>query len=302
MLSAQIVAALLLYPSILAVFPEAARAQIQVGDSSVGYIDNALIANQVRLRFDAAYGNDVPDRAEFFYAKCGCFRTLSGPLRDETAAGPPDVETNVDYQDIRTYIEHALTPEFSGFVEAPVRFLNPEQNDNTAGFGDMEAGFKWALSTCCHEAITFQLKTYIPTGDSFRGLGTDHVSLEPGILFYRQLGEGWMLEGEVRDWIAIDGSDFAGNVIRYGVGLAYDSCELPFRPVAEFVGWTVLDGLELPEPGPSVDASGTSIVNVKLGARFPVSCDSDLYLGYGRALTNDVWYEDILRVEWRCFY
>ena len=31
------------------------------------YIDNAIIANMFRYRFDAAYNNPLPDRAEFFY-------------------------------------------------------------------------------------------------------------------------------------------------------------------------------------------------------------------------------------------
>ncbi len=42
----------------------------------VGYVDDALIQSNVRIRFDAATGNTVPDRAEFFYAKCGCYRGL----------------------------------------------------------------------------------------------------------------------------------------------------------------------------------------------------------------------------------
>ena len=36
--------------------------------SMVGYIDDATIDDHVRVRFDAAGGNNVPDRAEFFYA------------------------------------------------------------------------------------------------------------------------------------------------------------------------------------------------------------------------------------------
>ena len=44
--------------------------------SMVGYIDDAIIESQVRVRFEVGLGNHAPDRAEFFYAKCGCYRDL----------------------------------------------------------------------------------------------------------------------------------------------------------------------------------------------------------------------------------
>jgi hypothetical protein len=43
---------------------------------------------------DAGYNNNRPDRAEFFYGKCGCFR-VSG---EDPRAGPPLTETSVDYR------------------------------------------------------------------------------------------------------------------------------------------------------------------------------------------------------------
>jgi hypothetical protein len=47
-----------------------------------------------------------------------------------------------------------------------------------------------------------------------------------------------------------------------------------------------------------VDAAGDTIVNLKFGVRSYFGC-SDLYLGYGRCVTGDRWYQDILRVEYR---
>jgi hypothetical protein len=49
-------------------------------------------------------------------------------------------ETKVDYQDISTMAEVALNSSLSGFVEVPIRFLNPEQNANTWGLADMATG------------------------------------------------------------------------------------------------------------------------------------------------------------------
>src|SRR4051812_3532485 len=87
-----------------------------------GYVDFAVPITQLRLRFDAAYDNTRPDRAEFFYSKCGCFKTLprNNPGFDPNAAGPPLLESKVDYQEARTFLEVAFTDRFSAFVEAPV--------------------------------------------------------------------------------------------------------------------------------------------------------------------------------------
>ena len=40
-----------------------------VGDSRVGYIDNAIPGNIFRLRYDTAYNNRRPNRAEFFWPR-----------------------------------------------------------------------------------------------------------------------------------------------------------------------------------------------------------------------------------------
>jgi hypothetical protein len=265
-----------------------------------GYIDNAVPKTMFRLRYDAAYDDNRPDRAEFFYPKCGCF--------GGKAPGPPLAETSVDYQDISAYLELAYANRFSGFVEVPVRFLNPERNRDFTGIGDMNAGFKWAFVASEARFLTFQLRTYIPTGDAFRGLGTRHVSLEPALLANQWLTDRLVIEGELRDWIPINGTDFAGNVIRYGVGLGYEIVQrqaLRVVPIAEFVGWTVLGGKELAVAGTqssTLDASGNTIVNSKLGVRTYFGSGNDLYVGWGHSLTGTRWYKDIVRVEYRyCF-
>jgi hypothetical protein len=266
-------------------------------DSSVGYIDPALVGNQVRLRFDAAYRDNRPSRAEFLYAEGRNGRELPLP------------ETRVDYQELSAYLEGKLAHNLSAFVETPVRFLNPEINADHTGFGDMNAGFKYALVNCPDLVTTFQLRTYVPTGDPRRGLGTDHVSLEPALLVWERLTDRVNLYGELRYWIPIGGTDFAGDVIRYGIGVSYGKpCEDGFwvTPVVELVGWTVLDGKEavstIPLGEGVKDASGDTIVNAKFGARLGYGNRADFYAGYGRALTGDVWYKDILRVEFRLLF
>ncbi len=57
----------------------------------------------------------------------------------------PRPERRVDYQDVLGYLEWVAAPRVSLFVEGPYRFLNPQVNANVSGFGDMNAGFKWAF-------------------------------------------------------------------------------------------------------------------------------------------------------------
>lgn len=267
-------------------------------NSTVGYIDSAIPVNELRLRFDAAYDFTRPTRAEFFYAK-------SRPL----GPGLPVPEPRIDYQDLSSYLEVAASERLSGFVELPWRFLNPEVNANANGFADMNAGFKYAFLYGDNGVATFQFRTYMPTGDASRGLGNHHVSLEPAFLFYKPLSDRLGLEGEFRYWVPIDGTDFAGDLFRYGVGVHYDvwkNCRLTVSPVAEFVGWTVLSGKESAvTPSGSVlieDAAADTIVNAKLGLRVRVENYGDVYAGYGRALTGDRWYENTWRVEFRLFF
>jgi len=117
------------------------------------------------------------------------------------------------------------------------------------------------------------------------------------------------LEAEVRDWIPVGGTDFAGNIIRYGIGIHYNLVQTDtwrLTPVAEFVGWSILDGKEsfVQPPGPAIIASaaGETIANVKLGARLKFSDRMDLYAGYGRPLTGSFWYKNTYRLELRFFF
>jgi hypothetical protein len=270
----------------------------RVSDSSVGYIDDAIPGDVSRFRFDASYDFTRATRAEFFY-----------PAAQPRGPGLPQPEPRVDYQELSAYLELAPGDRFSGFIEVPWRFLNPEVNADTNGFSDMNAGFKYAFIDCPDLVATFQFRTYAPTGDSRRGLGNDHVSLEPAFLLFAPLTERLALDGEFRYWVPIGGTDFAGDLIRYGVGIQYDlwhSCRYRITPVVEVIGWTVLSGKEsFVTPSGVVgieDAAGDTIVNLKLGARIGLGERSDVYAGYGRSLTGDRWYENTFRLEYRLVF
>ncbi len=298
---------------------EAGPAQIDSNFAAVdsAYIDDARIRNLFRLRADAAYNNPFPDRAEFFYAQCGCFgQGAPGP-------GVTSAATNVNYQEFWGYIETAVTNNFSVFIDVPFRLVDIDVNvpgatgpsaaqiPNAGGLSDIHLGFKYAFIADPYRYDTFQLRVYTPTGDADRGLGTHHVSLEPAYLIYRWLTPRFRVNGEFRAWIPIsdsvnplNGRDFAGTILRYGLGGSYDvyqGCDCGndrLSAVVEFVGWSVLSGQKFNPLFPNdTEAAGDTIFNVKVGAR-RVFGNQSIYAGYGHALTSQVWYTDIIRAEY----
>ena len=295
-------------------------------NSMIGYIDDAIIESQVRVRFDVGFGNRAPDRAEFFYAKCGCYANPAlGDLNDPDAPGPtPNVATDLDFRQFLVEAEFALNPRLALFGEMPLRWIQPQTflfSDagfpNHGGLGDLRAGAKIGVAASRDHALTARVQVYFPTGDAGDGLGTDHVSFEPSLVsFYRR--DRFALESQFGFWFPIGGSDgarpidddsYPGNVLLYGVGPSYtiyDNGSVALAPVVELFGWHVFSGYHAPDRLPedggleivNLDASGTSIVNLKFGLRTNFQKGS-FYVGYGHALTDDSWYDDIVRVEYR---
>src|SRR4029079_4102921 len=95
----------------------------RMAGSSTGYIDEAIVGSEIRFRFDADFDLRNPDRAEFFYAKCGCYRNGSPPL-DANAPGPgTGIAKSVNLQELQLHLEYAPNRRISVFVETPVRFI-----------------------------------------------------------------------------------------------------------------------------------------------------------------------------------
>ena len=266
--------------------------------SVVSFIDSALPRTMTRIRLDLEYTNRRPTRGEYLFPKGG----IPG------SPGLPLPETRIDAQELYAYQEVSLVQEFSFFVNQPYRFVNPEVNANTAGIGDFDFGIKYVLFGDPSMMATLQLRAYVPLHSS-QALGTDHGAFEPSLLFSYGIASFLRLEGEFRYWVPIGGTDFAGDLIRYSLGLAYGQPspkEIWITPMLEVVAWTMLGGKTMVAQSADSfqvqDASGSTIVNAYLGARFGFGAAADLYLGYGHAITGPAWYRDTARVEFRLFY
>ncbi|MGC2330389.1 MAG: hypothetical protein WA581_02965 [Candidatus Acidiferrales bacterium] len=293
--------------------------------SMVGYIDDPIPESQIRVRFDGAFDDEFPDRAEFFYGKCGCDRFNHS---DPNAPGPPPgtaqsaIPGNLNFQQLYFEGEFAPIRRFSLFTEVPLRWIEAEGTTvsknggtfpNQGGLSDVTAGFKVAAVASEGTYVTFQFTGYFPSGDALKGLGTNHFSVEPAVLLYHRLSGRMTVEGEVGDWHPIGGSaglnpssseGFAGDVFFYGIGPSYtlySGRRVRVTPVLEVVGWHVLSGFETgtPADGGSRAVDGTNIVNVKIGVRTGIGPHSSFYIGYGHAVTNADWYEQIVRAEYR---
>ncbi len=265
----------------------------------VSFIDSALPLSRAQVRFEAAYGNHRPTRIEFF-------QPMSGPF---SGRGPTFPETNVDWQDLTSYMEVAfLDRRFSAFLEMPHRWVNPEVNGNIDGFGDVNFGCKWAFWSVPNWTSTLQVRAYVPTAAE-RSLGTRHVSFEPALLLNYSPLNSLTLEGEARYWVPVGGTSYAGDCVRYGLSLAYGERQPEdfwLTPLVECAGWTVLNGEALVAQSATSfgleKASGDTIVNVFFGLRCGFGSRMDLYGGYGRAVTGPAWYRDIWRLEYRFFF
>jgi Ca2+-binding RTX toxin-like protein len=288
--------------------------------SMVGYISDATVDSQVRVRFDAGFHNNVPDRAEFFYPQCGC-NSPSAPGPGKVGAG--DLVTDLKFQTVSVEGQYSIKGRAAVFVAVPLRFVQPQSFlgeeltpsqpssfTSQGGLSDIRAGVKAAIVSDDQLVLTAQVQGYFQSGDAKEGLGTGHASVEPALLLYSRLADRVAIESQVGDWHPINGSSvatasgtasYAGDVLFYGVGPSFEVVRTPtltFAPVVELVGWRVLGGQQQIR-GQLSAAAGTNIVNLKVGARTIVNNRSSFYLGYGRALTDAVWYTDIVRFEYR---
>jgi hypothetical protein len=290
--------------------------------SMVGYIDDATIDDHVRLRFDLGWNNSVPDRAEFFYAQCGCnFAGAPGPGNP----GAGDLVTRLNFQQVYVDGQYAFlrrggADRIAVYASVPFRILQPQEFlgqtftpplrntfTDSSGLADVRVGVKGSFVSNDDTTLSGQVQVYFKTGDAKQGLGTNHNSVEFSLLLKQYVDERWQVEAEFGDWHPTSGSTsptgqkYSGDVLYYGVGPSYQLFtrrRLSFAPVVELVGWHVLGGQQQ-NFGTLQSAEGINIVNVKFGARTTFDNGSSVYVGYGRGLTDAVWYRNIFRVEYR---
>lgn len=259
-------------------------------------IERSQPLNHFAIRVDSVYNLTLPDRAEYHWARSGGF-----------SGRGPATEQSVDYQDIR-FITETGGETFSIATEVPIRVLDPEVNGNTAGMGDMSIASRLVLVDGRRWQLTQFFKTHLLTGATSKGLGTGHVSLEPGVLIRYKWSETTYVHSEIRYWFALPGHPVhAGQVLRTGVGISHlfhETDSFAVIPTLEFVTMSVLDGQKTPFGGVPVDVDGDSVAHIFPGLRFVADTGGDfglfeLGIGGGFDIGSTGWYDSMLRLELR---
>lgn len=257
-------------------------------------IDISQPFGNILLRSDAAYHLTLPDRAEYFWAKPG--------------RGPKLPERSVSYQDFHARWEMG-SDAFSLATDIPIRLLNPEVNGNTGGLGDIQLVQKTRMMDGSQWQITQLLRTVFNSGNARKGLGTGHVSMEPGVLCRYKASDLTYWHSQLKLMFPIAGDPiYSGPALTWGLGLShvwYETDTVAYIPTLEFINTWILDGqVTTFPPGVPVDVKGDGIFNLAPGLRIVTDYGGDLgvvELGLNSVFSigSDGWYDALLRIDLR---
>ena len=271
------------------------------------FTDYARPRTVTRFRWDHGWNMRFPDRSEYFWAK------INGGKGPMIAKGPNgrNGETGLNWDQMYLYQEVAAA-NASFFIEMPYRATYPDISRHYAGFGDLNFGTKSLLIDCEMLQVTFQFKTYTPTGQPGKGLGTGHVSLEPALLLALRLAEGTYFQGQIAEWIPLGGDKtYAGSILKYNWSfnqvLARPTVDSPIIGTMEFTGMTFQDGAYT-DPNyfrnnGARNSSGGTYLSIGPGLRHSV-CDKFDYGGsvVWQVTDSGQWANPLLRLEMRLLY
>jgi hypothetical protein len=281
------------------------------------FVDAARPITQMRLRYDAGFDFQRPDRAEFFMAREAVNQQEpSGPCtRHGFGRGPAWIASKVDYESLSLYTE-AATGSAGISIEMPYVEIDPETSAispnpacGASNFGDMVIGTKALLLDCELLQLTSTFKTFIPVGNFTRGIGTGHISLEPGFLATLKLSSSCYLQAGTAYWISVGGDDlYQGNVwenhLSFNKVLWCPCHDFQVIGTAELNEWTVFGGnytnTEFLVAGKPVPVSASSsMCSMGPGIR-GVLCDKfDAGVGTAFSVTGDRWTRELIRAEFR---
>jgi hypothetical protein len=287
------------------------------------FVDSARPVTQTRIRWD--YGENLifPDRNEYFWARAGSNQGNAGGgvngvvqqvRQSAKIQGPDKVPLSVDYHEVSIYNEVGNNG-FSAFGDFSFRGQAVDNADGTKfstfGFGDLMIGTKSLFLDCELLQMAFQFKTFIPTGNFSKGLGTAHVSLEPSLLVTLRLSPVTYFQGQLSQWIPIAGNqDQAGALIHCHVAfnhLLYKSSKCQLISTAEFNTWKFQDGLYTQgvlgtNTALGVPSSGDTYASAGPGLRLQFCDNIDFGVGTAFALTSQHWAQQVVRTEFRLRY
>jgi hypothetical protein len=280
------------------------------------FTDGARPRTQMRLRADTVFDLSFPDKAEYFWGQEGIKGPGSpgagGPPAPAipgapAAPGTPIGERRVNYRDYTLYTEGARGP-LGVFVELNYRNVGPDTFDGGAGFGDMNLGTKTLLLDCELLQFAFQFKTFLPTGNFNKGLGTSHVSLEPAFLLALKLTPQTYLQAETALWFPVGGeTGIEGPVFHYHLSLnqLLWCCgrDIQLIGTVEAIGYEIGGGAFTKIDGTLGSAKDIDdIFSIGPGLRLSICNKIDFGVGSAFSLTSDKMGADFIRAEFRWLF
>ena len=267
------------------------------------FTDYARPRTVTRVRYDNLENMVRPDRNEFWMG-------VATPTRTNNTKALYGLRARL--QEVYVYQE-AASARGSFFIEYPYRQLNSNFMPTQAGFSDLNFGIKSLFFDCELLQLTFQFRTYTPTGNSTLGLGTGHFSLDPSILASLKLGPDTYMQGQFGNWIPIGTtSQVAGGMFYAFTSLNqvlwYPRPDSPLIGTLEMDVWSFENGgytaaIAAGGKGTTVEkGGGVSYFNIGPGLRQSV-CNR---LDFGGAITFAPaaahWAEPWFRFEVRFLF
>jgi hypothetical protein len=191
-------------------------------------------------------------------------------------------------------------------VELPYEFVSPDNYHGASGFADMTIGTKSMLLDCELMQFSFGFKTFIPTGNFTKGLGTGHVSLEPSLMASVKLAPETYIQTQLAYRFPLGGDGpYEGPVLHYHMSLNqvlwHCGHDIQLIGVAELNGYEFLGGEYTSDTGVPLSVKGAvgDVVSIGPGIRL-VMCDKiDFGIGSAFNFTSGSVGDEWLRLEFR---
>jgi hypothetical protein len=278
------------------------------------FVDYARPRTVTRIRFDRGLDMRLPDRNEYFLK----FKGTTPPGFGKNTGNPFVVngvrfrsDPSLNWNQLYLYQEIAAG-RASFFTEIPYRQISPLFSKSAAGFSDIRVGSKALLWDCELLQLTFQFKTYLPSGNAMAGLGTGHVSLEPSLLLALRLAQDTYFQAQLAQWIPLGGTpQIAGGILNYGFSfnhvLWWCTPQSPLIGNFEMTGYSFQNGgatnpvVSAIGPG-RIGSGGITYYNLGFGLRQSVCDRVDYGFGFLWPVTDNHWFDPLFRVELRVLF
>jgi hypothetical protein len=270
------------------------------------FADYARPRTVTRFRYDNLEAMTRPDRNQFW------IQQVMPSRKNRFTIVNPSLRLQEVY-----YYQEVAAERGSFFVEIPYRQINPNYMPSQAGFSDINFGAKSMFFDSELLQMTFQFRTYTPSGSVGQGLGTGHFSLDPSLLASLKLGPDTYFQAQLGNWIPLGGAtvsgvNFAGGIFYWLMSLNqvlwYPRQDSPLIATLEMDGWSFENGGYTNKifpggtPQIAMKGGGVSYFNIGPGIRQSICNRLDFGAAITWATSSVHWAQPWFRCEIRFLF